>query len=53
MTDEPAPLQTLETRLIRIEGMVEEIGDRLYALADGFETRFDTLLKMLDEVVKR
>jgi hypothetical protein len=29
MSDAPAPLQTLETRLIRIEAMVEDIKDLL------------------------
>ncbi len=40
---EPPPLQTLETRLVRIEAMLEEIKDRV-------DDQFNDIEKTLSEI---
>ena len=50
MSDAPAPLQTLETRLERIEEMVNHILDRLDTLSAGWGKRLNDVRLRYDRM---
>jgi len=45
---EPPPLDTLETRLVRIEALVEDIKERVHAVDVGRDQRLIEIRERLD-----